>query len=332
MNYPATLQSTWSGKRYNGFNRVLQDTFATRIYKVSLRLDFTCPNRDGTVAVGGCIYCNNAGHTPEAYRPRSSVTAQLRQGAEAVRKRHRAEKFIAFFQSYTNTYNPPAMLETLYREALAFPGVEGLAISTRPDCVPDEVLDLLAEISHDTYLWLEMGLESIHDRTLKWVNRGHGLLEFLDAVERCKARGLRVCAHLIFGFPGESREDMLAAAPLLNRLGIDGIKLHNLHVIKNTALEKIYNDCPFKILSKNEYVALVADFLELLSPEIVIHRLTGETYRSLTVAPEWSIDKLGVHNAITRILKERDTWQGRLFAANTGPNQVSALDSEGAQP
>ncbi len=327
MLFPEILQRTWSGKRYNAFNRVLRDTFAARVYKVSLRLDFTCPNRDGAVAVGGCIYCNNSSHTPEAYRPRSSVTEQLRQGTAAVRRRHRAEKYIAYFQSYTNTYDSPAKLAKLYREALAFPGVVGLAISTRPDCVPDEVLDLLAKISRDTYLWLEMGLESIHDRTLKWVNRGHGLLEFVDAVARCKARNLRICAHLIFGFPGESREDMLAAAPVLNRLGIDGIKLHNLHVIKDTSLEKIYNHRPFVIFGKNEYVALVADFLELLDPEIVIHRLTGETYRALTVAPEWSIDKIGVHNAISQILAERDTWQGRRFTTSADAQQIFASDS-----
>ncbi len=332
MKFPDDLQKTWSGKRYNAFNRVLRDTFAARVYKVSLRLDFTCPNRDGAVAVGGCIYCNNASHTPEAFRPRSSVTEQLRQGAAAVRKRHRAEKFIAYFQSYTNTYDPPAKLEKLYREALAFPGVVGLAISTRPDCVPDDVLDLLAEISRDTYLWLELGLESIHDRTLKWVNRGHGLREFVDAVARCKARNLRICAHLIFGFPGESRDDMLAAALLLNRLRIDGIKLHNLHVIKDTLLEKIYNQRPFNIFGKEEYAALATDFLELLSPEIVIHRLTGETYRALTVAPKWSIDKIGVHNAINRMLLERNAWQGRLFTANADTQQIFASNSLGAQP
>jgi radical SAM protein (TIGR01212 family) len=334
MNFPISLHSIWGGKRYNAFNHVLKDKFGARVYKVSLRLDFTCPNRDGTVAVGGCVYCNNASHTPEAYRPRRSVSEQLRQGADAVRKRHRAQKFIAYFQSYTNTYDSASKLEKLYREALDFPGVVGLSISTRPDCVPGDVLDLLTDLSRETYLWLELGLESMHDRTLKWVNRGHGLREFVDAVEKCKARGLRICSHLIFGFPGESRDDMLASAPLLNRLGIDGIKLHNLHVIKNTALEKIYHARPFEIFSKDEYVALVADFLELLSPEIVIHRLTGETYRALTVLPEWTVDKIGVHNAITHKLVERDTWQGKLFSKNTNQihERIDSYDAEGAQP
>jgi hypothetical protein len=174
----------------------------------------------------------------------------------------------------------------------------------------------------------------MHDRTLKWVNRGHGLREFADAVERCKARGLKICSHLIFGFPGESRKDMLASASLLNRLGIDGIKLHNLHVIKNTALEKIYNARPFEIFGKDEYVALVVDFLELLNPEIVIHRLTGETYRALTVLPDWTVNKIGVHNAITQRLVERDAWQGKLFSGNANKNreQIDSYDTEGAQP
>ena len=331
MNFPISLQRIWGGKRYNAFNRVLKETFGTRVYKIGLRVDFTCPNRDGAVAVGGCIYCNNASHTPVAYRPRASVIEQLRQGAEAVRKRHRAEKFIAYFQSYTNTYDSVSKLEKLYREALDFPGVVGLSISTRPDCVPADVLDLLTDLSRDTYLWLELGLESIHDRTLKWVNRGHGLREYIDAVERSKARGLRICTHLILGFPDENREDMLAAAPLLNRLGIDGIKLHNLHVIKNTALENIYNARPFEIFSKEEYVALVADFLELLNPETIIHRLTGETYRTLTVAPDWSVNKMGVHNAITQTLAARDTWQGKRHTTQMR-GQITSYDSEGAQP
>lgn len=311
MSFPPSLKSRWRGKRYNSFNQALKDAFDARVYKIGLRLDFTCPNRDGAVAVGGCAYCNNDSHTPQDYRPRTSVTEQLEKGAAALSRRHRAEKFIAYFQSYTNTYGSVAKLERLYREALDFPGVVGLSISTRPDCVPDDVLDLIADLSRQTYLWLELGLESMHDRTLKWVNRGHGVAEFIDAVARCKERNLRICAHLILGFPGESREDMLRATALLNRLGIDGVKLHNLHVIKNTALEKIYNAGEFSLFSQNEYVALVVEFLERLSPDIIVHRLTGETYRAITVAPEWSVDKIGVHNAIHRELEARDTWQGR---------------------
>ena len=314
MNFPVSLNEHWRGKRYNSFNRTLGEVFNARVYKIGLRLDFTCPNRDGTVAVGGCIYCNNASHTPQNYRPRTSVTAQLENGAVALKKRHRAERFIAYFQSYTNTYDSTMKLEKLYREALDFPGVVGLAIATRPDCLPDATLDLIRDLSKQSYLWLELGLESMYDRTLAWVNRGHGLRHYLDAVARAKARELRICTHLILGFPGESREEMLATPKLLNRLDIDGVKLHNLHVIKGTAREKFFQLGQVPLMSRDEYVALVIDFLERLDPAVVVHRLSGETYRAITVAPDWSIDKLGTHNAISKALQRRDTWQGRLFS------------------
>ena len=316
MNFPVTLRDRWRGKRFNSFNRALREVFNTRVYKIGLRLDFTCPNRDGTVAVGGCIYCNNASHTPRDYRPRTSVTAQLEKGALALARRHKAEKFIAYFQSYTNTYDATAELEKRYREALDFPGVVGLAIATRPDCLPHDTLDLIRDLSKQTYLWLELGLESMYDRTLAWVNRGHGLGDYIDAVARAKARNLRICTHLILGFPGESREQILATPDLLNRLDIDGVKLHNLHVIKDTALEKLYRLGQVRLFQRDEYVDLVVDFLERLNPHTIVHRLSGETYRAITVAPDWSVDKIGVHNAIFKAFEERDTWQGRLFSCD----------------
>src|SRR5438093_11452368 len=179
MNFPSSLQTLWCGKRYNSFNRVLKDIFAARVYKIGLRMDFTCPNRDGKVAVGGCIYCNNASHTAQDYRPRTSVMLQLETGALAIQRRHKAEQFIAYFQSYTNTYDSTAKLARLYEEALRFPGVVGLSIATRPDCLADETLDLLRDLAKQTYLWLEIRLESMYDRTLAVVNRGHGLREFI---------------------------------------------------------------------------------------------------------------------------------------------------------
>jgi hypothetical protein len=333
MDFPKTLAAQWRGKRFNSFNCALRDSFDARVYKIGLRLDFTCPNRDGKVAVGGCIYCNNASHTPQKYRPRQSVTAQLEQGALALQKRHKAEKFIAYFQSYTNTYESTAKLEKLYREALAFPGVVGISIATRPDCLPESTLDLLCDLAEETYLWLELGLESMYDRTLAWINRGHGLAEYVETVARAKDRHLRVCTHLILGFPGETAADILNTPALLNRLTVDGVKLHNLHVIKHTALAKLYEKDPFPLFTRAEYVSLVVDFLELLNPNVIVHRLTGETYRAITIAPEWSIDKIGVHNDIYRGLIERNTWQGRLYA-----NSLNAVSTgkfvcpEGARP
>ncbi len=311
MKFPPYLQHEWGGQRYNPFSHILKQTFHARVYKVGLRADFTCPNRDGKVAVGGCIYCNNTSHTPVGYRPRTSIGEQMEQGMEALARRHRAEKFIAYFQSYTNTYGSAAKLERLYREALDLPGVVGLSVATRPDCLPEDALDLLADLNRQTYVWLELGLESMHEKTLRWVNRGHDLRDFIDAVARSKSRGLRLCAHLILGFPTESLEEMLATASFLNDIGIDGVKLHNLHVIKDTVLEKLYLRGDFSLLSREAYISLLVDFLELLSPKVVIHRLTGETYRTLTVAPDWSPNKIGMHTEILRELERRDTWQGK---------------------
>jgi radical SAM protein (TIGR01212 family) len=328
MRAGSYLLHEWCGKRYNSFNRVLKETFRSRVYKVSLRADFTCPNRDGKVAVGGCIYCNNAGHTPEGYRPVLSIRQQMEQGTAAQKRRHRAEKFIAYFQSYTNTYGAVAKLERLYREALDFPDVVGLSVGTRPDCVPDEVLDLLADIARDTYVWLELGLESMQEKTLRWINRGHGLGDFTDAVERLKTRGLRVCAHVILGFPTETRAEMLQTPHLLNALKIDGIKLHNLHVIENTRLAELYRSGSFSLQSRDEYVSLAADFLELLDPEMIVHRITGETYRQITVAPAWSIDKISLMNAIHRELDLRNTWQGRLYGGRPVRQAPMAIFAE----
>ena len=330
MNFPAHLQTLWHSKRFNSFNRVLRDGFDARVYKIGLRLDFTCPNRDGKVAVGGCIYCNNSSHTPANYRPRMSVTEQLEQGATALRRRHHAERFIAYFQSYTNTYEAPQRLAQLYREALAFPGVVGLAIATRPDCLAEETLDILAQLARHTYLWLELGLESMRDRTLRWINRGHDLAQYIDAVERAQARRLRICTHLILGFPGESRDEMLETAAFFNRLGIDGVKLHNLHVLKNTLLEKFYLAGAVPLLSQDEYAALVADFLERLDPEIVMHRLSAEARRAITVAPAWSVDKRGIHNKIHRELIQRDAWQGRLYTKPDFQTSLPSMSNEGA--
>jgi radical SAM protein (TIGR01212 family) len=252
----------------------------------------------------------------------------MEQGIEAVKRRHKAEKFIAYFQSYTNSYGPLSKLERLYREALDFRDVVGLSIATRPDCVPDVVLDLLADIARHTYVWLELGLESMHEKTLNWVNRGHGLREFIDAAERSKVRGLRLCTHLILGFPTETRGEMLQTPSFLNKMGIDGIKLHNLHVIRNTVLEKYYHAGSFTLLNREEYISLLLDFLELLPPRIVIHRLTGETYRDMTVAPDWSTNKIAMLNAIQREFERRDTWQGKTHTEAQNEQTLSAGPSE----
>src|SRR5215813_6728460 len=311
MNFPDTLRKQWHGKRYNSYNRLLKDTFDARVYKIGLRLDFTCPNRDGTVAVGGCIYCNNASFSPG--NRRLSVTEQLQQGKRFLRQRYGAQKFIAYFQAYTNTYGEAHRLRELYDEALAGEDIVGLAIGTRPDCVPEAVLDLLADYAARTYLWLELGLESEYDHTLTLLNRGHTVAAFDDAVRRAQQRHLRLCTHVILGLPGESLADMLATVRYLAALRLDAIKLHHLHVVRHTVLEKLYYQGKVPLLSLEDYAPLVVDCLELLPPEMIIMRLMGDAPRAMLVAPTWSLDKRAALQRIAQELERRDTYQGRRY-------------------
>src|SRR5574341_453167 len=250
-------------QRYVRFADHLRHTFGCRVHKVSLDVGFTCRNRDGTVAVGGCIYCNNASFSPG--NRRLSVTEQLAQGKRFLRQRYGAQKFLAYFQAYTNTYGDVHRLRDLYDEALASEDIVGLAIGTRPDCVPETVLDLLADYAARTYLWLELGLESGHDQTLMFLNRGHTVAAFDDAVRRAQQRHLRLCAHVILGLPGESAADILATARYLAALRLDAVKLHHLHVVRHTVLEKLYQRGEVPLLSLEDYATLVVDCLEVRS-------------------------------------------------------------------
>lgn len=300
-------------KRYVSFTDHLRQTFACRVHKISLDAGFTCPNRDGTVAVGGCIYCNNASFSPG--NRRLSVTEQIAQAKDFLRKRYKARKFIAYFQAYTNTYGDIRALQRLYDEALACDDVLGLSIGTRPDCVPDAVLDLLANYAERHYVWLELGLESGHDQTLTLINRGHTVAAFDDAVQRAQQRGLRLCAHVILGLPGESYRDMLSTARYLADLRLDAVKLHNLHIVRNTVLEKRYQRGEVALLDLDAYVRLVVDCLEVLPPETIIMRLMGDAPRDMLVAPLWSLQKQTVIQRIEAELERRDSYQGALYQA-----------------
>jgi hypothetical protein len=295
--------------RYNNFTTHLRQTFGCRVHKVSIDAGFTCPNRDGSVAVGGCIYCNNASFSPG--NKRLSVTEQLEQGKPVLRRRYGATKFIAYFQAYTNTYRDIEHLKRLYDEALACEDIVGLSIGTRPDCVADDVLDLLADYASRTYLWLELGLESGHDQTLALLNRGHTVGAFDDAVSRAQLRNLRLCAHIILGLPGETTDDMRETMQHLADLRLDAVKLHHLHVVQHTVLEKMYQRGEVPLLSLNDYAALVVDCLEYLPPEMIIMRLMGDAPRAMLVAPTWSQDKQAVLQCIERELQRRDTYQGK---------------------
>ncbi|HEY6838805.1 MAG TPA: TIGR01212 family radical SAM protein [Geobacteraceae bacterium] len=297
-------------KRYNAFSAELKRVFGCRVHRISVDAGFTCPNRDGSIGTTGCIYCGGAGSGSFGIARALSVAGQLEHGKEVMVRKYKAQKFIAYFQPYSNTYAPVERLRALYDEALGVPDVVGLIVATRPDCLPPEVFDLLEEYHRRTYFWLELGLQSPLDRTLDHINRGHDFAAFAAAVERSKKRGLKVCAHVILGLPGESREEMLATAGILNRLGVDGVKLHLLHVMRDTPLAVLHARGEVPLLGRDEYVGLVCDFLERLSPEVIVQRLTGDGGRDHLVAPLWSLAKFEVLNAIDGELSRRGSRQG----------------------
>jgi len=299
--------------RYRRFSSYLRQKFGCRVYRVPLDAGFTCPTRDGTISRGGCLYCDPRGSASAISDTRISVRAQMLKGMDAARRRYGAEKFIAYFQAFTSTYAPLERLKTLYTEATDSPDVVGLSIGTRPDCVPDEVLELIASFVPRFDTWIEYGLQSAHDSTLRAINRGHTAAQFSDAVERAKARRIGVCAHVILGLPGETKEMTLKTAGYIASLPVDGIKIHLLHVLKESPLEKLYREGKITPPSQEEYVGLVCDFLELLPPHVVIQRLTGEAPRGNLVAPLWALDKHAVLRAIIRELEKRDSWQGSLY-------------------
>ncbi|WP_092329913.1 TIGR01212 family radical SAM protein [Desulfosporosinus hippei] len=298
-------------KRYHTFNEHLRNRFQEKIFKVSLDAGFTCPNRDGTLGRNGCVYCSERGSGDFAGDQRLTLHEQFIEVRERMRKKWPNAKYIAYFQAYTNTYASLERLREVYEEALAEENVLGLSISTRPDCLPEDVLDYLAELNQRTYLWVELGLQSSHDRTMKWIGRGHNYEQFLQGVKELRQRGIPVCAHIILGLPGESRTEMLETARAVASLPIQGIKIHLLHVLKGTPLADIYQREPFELMTKEDYVTLVVDILEILPSEMVIHRLTGDGPPEDLIGPLWSRKKWEVLNAIDAELLRRDTWQGK---------------------
>jgi len=301
---------------YNLFSDHLKELFGRRIHKISIDAGFSCPNRGGTRHLPGCIFCIPEGSGATGIKRGASIRDQVEDGKEVMVRKYKAGAFLAYFQSYTNTWAEPAELRGCFDEALAVADVVGLAVGTRPDCLAPEVLDLLADYHRSTYFWLELGLQSIHDRTLEFIRRGHDYRTFLTAFSAAKECGLRVCVHVILGLPGEDRAMMLATAAAMARLRVDGIKVHLLHVIEGTPLARLFREGGVKILDQEEYVALAVDFLERLHPATLIHRLTGDGPREQLLAPLWSLRKWEVINAIHDEFKRRDSRQGALCAAN----------------
>jgi hypothetical protein len=298
-------------KRYYTFNEHLREKFGGKIFKVSLDAGFTCPNRDGTLGQGGCIYCSARGSGDFAGEQGLSIHDQFLEVTDRMQKKWPRAQYIAYFQAYTNTYAPVERLRAVYEEALAEDNVVGLAISTRPDCLPEDVLDYLEELNQKTYLWVELGLQSIHDRTMELIERGHNYVQFLKGLDLLHSRGIQVCAHLILGLPGETKAEMLETAQAVAKLPLRGIKIHLLHVLKGTPLAAIYQCEPFELMAKDDYVSLVVDILEIIPSEMVIHRLTGDGPPDELIGPRWSRKKWEVLNAIDAELVRRDTWQGK---------------------
>lgn len=298
--------------RYRDLNSYLRGIFGCRVQKIALDAGLTCPNRDGRLGVGGCIYCNARGSGTGAHARGLSITAQLEQGKRALAARYRAGKFIAYFQSFSNTYAPPERLRALYEEALAVEGVVGLAIGTRPDCLSAPVLELLAEMNARRPVWLELGLQSARDATLARIGRGHDLACYLNAAAAARKIGLKVCTHVILGLPGETRRDIRFTADTLAAAGTDGLKLHALYVVKGAPLEALYRDGAYRCLTQSEYVAAVCDFLERTPAAVVVQRLTGDPHPQELVAPAWCLQKAATLACIHAELAHRDTWQGRL--------------------
>ena len=308
-----------AGLRYYAYNFHLRQRFGVRVQKVSVDAGFTCPNVDGTLATGGCVFCDNRSFSPSRRLPRQRIYGQIDEGIRRLKHRYRVEHFLAYFQPATNTYAPVERLRPLYRQALEHPRVIGLAIGTRPDCVPDDVLDLLAEVADETYLSVEYGMQTMHDRSLDWMNRGHHHDALLDAVERSQRRGFEICAHIMLGLPGESREDMLATAREVARLGIDAVKLHNLYAVKNTPLADDVAGGKVHLMGRDEYVSVLVDFLELLPPTCIVERISGDAPTDFFVGPAWCLDKPAVRQAVNHEFERRNAWQGKQWTVGPAP-------------
>ncbi|EKE03512.1 MAG: hypothetical protein ACD_20C00196G0008 [uncultured bacterium] len=304
-----------SDKKYNQYSQHLEKIFGCKVYKVTLDAGFNCPNRDGTISQGGCIFCDESGSFSNAHSNLLSIEKQLNTGVERLKKRFKAKKFISYFQAYTNTYGSLDHLKNTYDKALQHEDVVGLSIGTRPDCVDPEKIDLISSYTDNHYVWVEYGLQSIHDKSLKFINRGHSAQDFINAVKMTQNKNINICAHVIIGLPGETKKNMLQTAKLLADLGVDGVKIHLLCVLQGTQIEKMYSNGEIKLLSTEEYVDIVCDFLEILPPEVTIHRIAGNGLKKILVAPRWLPEKFRILNLIDKELERRNSYQGKVFQA-----------------
>lgn len=303
----------WNDKRYHSLNYELKKVFGEKTIKLSINGGFTCPNRDGTVGERGCIFCSEKGSGDFAGNVDNSISKQIEEQIDYLSKKWKSSSYIAYFQSYTNTYDTVQNLEKKYLEALSCKNIKGLAIATRPDCINEDIVKLLSKLNEKTYLWVELGLQTIHESTAMDIKRGYNLNVFDEAIELLNKYNIKTVVHLILGLPGENKEQMLESVKYIVDKKIWGVKLHLLHVLKNTDLERLYQETNFKILSQEEYVSLICDCIELLPKDIVIHRITGDGKRSELISPLWSLNKKQVLNDIDAELVRRNTYQGKRY-------------------
>jgi uncharacterized protein len=306
------------GRRYNAYGPFLKQKFGCRVYKVIVDAGFSCPNRDGTVAFGGCTYCSNDAFRPASVARQKPIATQVGEGIEYLQKRYQAEKFVVYFQPFTNTHAPLELLIPLYNEALSHPGVIGLSIGTRPDCVDEAKIAWFEELARNYFITLEYGLESIYDSTLAQINRGHDYRCWLDAMQRTRNRGIWLGTHLVLGFPWESREEMLMMADALFARGLDFLKIHQLHVVRDTAMARQYAKNPFPLLGYEEYIQLLVEFLERLDPAICLERLFGLAPSGQLLGPHWNRNKAQIQFDIEQALALGNTFQGRLLLPAAG--------------
>ncbi|ADL53526.1 conserved hypothetical protein [Clostridium cellulovorans 743B] len=304
----------WNGKRYHSLNYFLREKFGEKIFKISLDAGFSCPNRDGSINTGGCIYCSERGSGDFAGDRRFSISKQFDDIKAIMNKKWKNGKYIAYFQAYTNTYAPIDVLRSKYEEALEQEDVVALAIATRPDCLSDQVLDLLEELSKKTYIWVELGLQTTKEETATIINRGYPLSTFETALKKLNDRNINVVVHTIFGLPGESKEDMLNTIRYVASRQISGIKLHLLHLLKDTPLVKLYKEGTLEFLSKEEYIDIIITAITMLPSNMVIHRLTGDAPRNLLIEPKWSLKKWEILNDIDKTMEDKGLYQGLCYS------------------
>ncbi len=303
----------WENKRYHTLNHYYREIFGEKVFKVSLDAGFTCPNRDGAVATGGCIFCSNRGSGDFAGDRRLELKQQFKEVKDRMHQKWPKAKYIAYFQAFSNTYAPADELKELYDAVLEEEGVVGISIATRPDCLPDDVLDVLEELNKKTKLWVELGLQTIHEHTQVLINRAHSYEVFLDGVRKLRERNIDVITHIIVNLPNETKEEMMETAKAVAQMPIQGVKIHMLHLLKKTPMMKLYQAGQLTFMNREQYTDLVVDMIEILPPEMVVHRLTGDGPPDLLVEPLWTLKKWEVLNGIDKALKERNTWQGKYY-------------------